>query len=147
MKTIFDNTTRAELIQRINTLNENSNAQWGKMNVSQMLKHCIKFEEMILGKQIYKQSFIGKIFGKTGLKNFLKNEDPMGKNLPTVPGFKIIDTGDIVSEKAKWIALIEEEAHNSNKEIVHPFFGNVTREQIGQLAYKHTDHHLRQFNC
>ena len=147
MKTIFDNTTRAELIQRINTLNENSNAQWGKMNVSQMLKHCIKFEEMILGKQIYKQSFIGKIFGKTGLKNFLKNEDPMGKNLPTVPGFKIKDTGDIASEKAKWIALIEEEAHNSNKEIVHPFFGNVTKEQIGQLAYKHTDHHLRQFNC
>ena len=29
---------------------------------------------------------------------------------------------------------------------VHWFFGKMTREQIGQLVYKHTDHHLRQFN-
>ena len=60
MKTIFDKPTRDELINRINALNENSKAQWGKMSVSQMLKHCVQWEEMILGKRVYKQSFIGK---------------------------------------------------------------------------------------
>lgn len=30
MKTVFDKTTRDELINRINTLNENSIAQWGQ---------------------------------------------------------------------------------------------------------------------
>jgi len=29
---------------------------------------------------------------------------------------------------------------------VHPFFGKMTKEQIGYHAYKHIDHHLRQFN-
>ena len=89
MKTIFDKTTRDELISRINTLNENSKAQWGKMTVSQMLKHCIQWEEMALGKTIYKQSFIGKLFGKSALKDMIKDDGPLKKNMPTVPGFKI----------------------------------------------------------
>ncbi len=28
----------------------------------------------------------------------------------------------------------------------HPFFGRLTRHAWGVLGYKHTDHHLRQFN-
>jgi hypothetical protein len=31
MKTIFDDATRDELIQRINSLDEHKKAQWGKM--------------------------------------------------------------------------------------------------------------------
>jgi len=27
----------------------------------------------------------------------------------------------------------------------HPSFGEFTKEQWGQLEYKHLDHHLRQF--
>jgi len=54
MKTIFDKQTRDELIDRINKLNENSTAQWGKMNVYQMLKHCTLYEEMLLGKKEFK---------------------------------------------------------------------------------------------
>ena len=52
MKTIFDKTTRDELINRINSLNENSNPQWGKMNVSQMVKHCTQWDEMAWQKEI-----------------------------------------------------------------------------------------------
>ena len=36
MKTIFDKTTRDELIYRIDSLNENNTPQWGKMNIYQM---------------------------------------------------------------------------------------------------------------
>ena len=39
MKTIFDEATRAALIGRINSLDENRAALWGKMNVYQMLRH------------------------------------------------------------------------------------------------------------
>ena len=146
MKTIFDIPTRDELIKRINALNENSMAQWGKMNVSQMLKHCVQWEEMILGKKVYKQSFIGKLFGKSALKSMLKDDSQVKRNMPTVPAFKIKENGDIESEKRKWIALMEEHDHFSNHGFVHPFFGKMTKEQIEYLAYKHTDHHLRQFN-
>ena len=146
MKTIFDKPTRDELINRINTLNENSMAQWGKMSVSQMLKHCVRWEEMILGKSVHKQSFIGRLFGKSALKNMLKDDSQVKRNMPTVPAFKIKENGDTESEKRKWIALMEDHDNFSNPDFLHPFFGKMTKEQIGYLAYKHTDHHLRQFN-
>jgi len=147
MKTIFDKTTRDELIERINLLNEGSKAQWGKMGMYQMLKHCTQWEEMALGKKKYKQSFLGRLFGKMALKDFVKDETPFKKNVPTVPSFKIKEqNGDVELEKKKWVNLVEEYAHFSNVDFVHPFFGKMDKEQIGYLAYKHTDHHLRQFN-
>ena len=145
MKSVFDKTTRDELISRINLLNENSKAQWGKMNVYQMLRHCALWEEMLLGKKQYRQSFFGRLFGKWALKNMLKDE-PMKPNLPTVSSFKISDNGDVAAAKAEWINLLAEHARQKNSGFVHPFFGKLTAEQAGRIAYKHIDHHLRQFN-
>ena len=147
MRSVLDKATRAELISRINTLNNNSTAQWGKMNVYQMLRHCILCDEMFLGDKKYKQVFLGRLFGKKALNGFLKDETPIKKNEPTSPDFKIKETtGDIEAEKKKWIALVGSYEHYSNNDFVHWFFGKMTREQIGQFDYKHIDHHLRQFN-
>jgi hypothetical protein len=147
MKTIFDKTTRDELITRINTLNENSKAQWGKMNVYQMLKHCTQWEEWIASKEKHKWSLPGRLFGRMVLKSLMKDEKPLRRNTPTLPELKIKETnGDIEAEKKKWISLIEQHANYSNPGFVHSFFGKMTDEQIGYLVYKHIDHHLRQFN-
>jgi len=146
MKTVYDKATRDELIRRINTLDENSSAQWGKMKVYQMVKHCRLWEEMMLGKTKYDRAFIGRIFGKLALNTVLKNEAPLGRNSPTLPALIIKDDGDISIEKSKWIALIQEHANTWAPDLVHPFFGKLTKEQTGRLVYKHSDHHLRQFN-
>jgi hypothetical protein len=147
MKTVFEKQTRDELISRINSLHENSKAQWGKMTVNQMLKHCRQWDEMITGRINCKRSFIGRIFGKMALKGMLKDESPMMRNAPSSPEL-IVKEGsvDLAAEREKWITLIDEHAHFSNLEFIHPFFGTMTKEQIGYLAYKHSDHHLRQFN-
>ncbi len=147
MKTTFDKATRNELIKRIKAVNENSKAQWGKMNVFEMLKHCTMWEEWIADKKVNKQPFIGRLFGKMALKSVLKDESPLRKNTPTLPSLKIKGTGDVEAEKKKWIKLLEAHAHFSNPGFVHSFFGKMTEEQIGGMAYKHADHHLRQFNC
>jgi hypothetical protein len=144
MKTIFDETSRKELLARICTLDERSQPQWGQMTVYQMLHHCILWEEMALGRQLYRQSFLGRLFGQIALKNMLKDA-PMKRNLPTVPGFKIDGSGEVAAEKAKLIGLIGEHAHCSNPGFIHPFFGQLTKEQGGLITYKHADHHLRQF--
>ena len=146
MKTVYDKATRDELIRRINTLDESSSAQWGKMKVYQMVKHCRLWEEMMLGKRKYDRVFLGRIFGKMALNGMLKNDSPLGRNAPSIPELIIKDDGDVSIEKSKWIALIEEHAHASAPDLVHPFFGKLTKEQIGHLVYKHGDHHLRQFN-
>lgn len=148
MKTIFDKQTRDELIVRISKLNENSTAQWGKMNVYQMLKHCTLYEEMLLGKKQFKRVFLGRIFGKFALKDLIRNDNPVKQNMPTISEIRVTqNNGDVASEIAKWIALLEEHAHPSNVVVIHPFCGKLTEEQIGYLSYKHTDHHLMQFNC
>jgi hypothetical protein len=146
MKTIFDKATRDELIGRISTLDENSAAQWGKMNIYQMLRHCTLWEEMALGKKQYKRAFVGRLFGKIALKKVLKDDGPLSRNTPTLAQLRIKESGDVPSEKMKWISLLGEYGHFTDPGFVHPFFGKITKEQIGYLSYKHTDHHLRQFN-
>ena len=146
MKSTLDKSTRDKLIIRINLLNENSTAEWGKMNVFQMIKHCILWEEMVLGIKTYKQSFIGRIFGKIALRSILKDENPLKRKTPTMPAFIIKEiNGDITNDKIKWVALIEQYEHFNKDNFIHPFFGKMTKEEICYMAYKHVDHHLRQF--
>jgi hypothetical protein len=146
MKTIFDHATTQGLIDRMNRLTPQHHAQWGTMDAYQMLKHCTLGEEMYLGKKVYDRLFIGRLFGKMALGGILKNEDPMKKNQPTHPTFKIKGSGDFEAERKKWIGLLQEYQHFSNSSFVHPFFGAMNKAQIGIYVYKHTDHHLRQFN-
>lgn len=146
MKSIYDKTVREELILRIQQLPENSSAQWGKMTLYQMLKHCSTWEEMVLGKKRYKQAFIGRVFGKLALKRVLKDDAPLDRNVPTAGDFIIRDQGNVNTQKARWIELLQEHEHFAIHDFIHPFFGKMTSEQIGYLAYKHADHHLRQFN-
>lgn len=146
MKSIVDQSTRTELVERIALVNENSKAVWGKMNAFQMVRHCVLWDEMVFGKKQYKRMFIGRIFGRVALKGILKDEAPFKRNSPTVPGFAIKETGgDFSSEKAKWIGLLQAYAQFTSDDFVHPFFGKMNHVQVGQLAYKHIDHHLRQF--
>jgi hypothetical protein len=149
METIFDKTTRSKLIDRINSLTGNSKAQWGKMNVHQMTKHCIFWNDWVQGKTglVYKQELIGFIFGKLALKGIMKDDKPLKKNMPAGKKFIIKDKGgDIELQKKNWIEGIVAYEHFSNPGYIHDFFGKMTIEEIGVLAYKHMDHHLRQFN-
>ncbi len=148
MNTIFEKGIRKGLIARITVLDESNTSQWGKMNLFQMLRHNTYWNEWILGKvgHTYKQEFLGKIFGKMALRSMIKDEKTMDKNIPTSAQFKVKALeGDINSEKIKWISLLEEYQEFNNPGFVHDFFGKMTKEQIGILVYKHTDHHLRQF--
>ncbi len=147
MKSIYDPSVREELIRRIQALENTSKAQWGMMSVYQMAKHCRLWEEMLLGKKVYPRAFLGFLFGKLALKTVLKDDAPLRRNTPTLATLKIQEEGDLALEKAKWMALVQEHGHIFNPDFVHPFFGKMTKEQMGEVAYKHSDHHLRQFGC
>jgi hypothetical protein len=113
-----------------------------------MLKHCTLWEDMIMGHITTKRVFIGRIFGKMALKSILKDDSPIGKNSPTIPALRINETnGDILLQKKEWIHRLEQYAHFTTPYFVHPFFGKMSKEQVGRMAYKHADHHLRQFGA
>jgi hypothetical protein len=148
MKTVFDAETRDELTRRIELLNENSSAAWGRMNVYRMVKHCTIWNAWMLGTERfeYRQAFFGKIFGKLALRNNTKDDRPIGKGMPAGKSFLAKEqSGDLELEKSLLAKQIADYGHFSNDRFIHDFFGKMTKEQIGIFVYKHHDHHLRQF--
>lgn len=81
-------------------------------------------------------------------KKTLWDEKPWKKGLPTDATY--ITTGELkefVAEKAKLLELIsrfQEKDVNLEK---HPVFGRMNKEQWSKSAWKHIDHHLKQFGA
>lgn len=150
MKSIFDNNAVAELSRRISKLDHTARSQWGKMDVGQMMRHCAENDRMLLGLKTFKRLLIGRLIGKAVLRSNIADDAPLKKNSPTHPDLKINTTLDPAVEKEAWLPLLEaynKLDRNAYDNFIHPFFGPMTREQVGIFAYKHIDHHLRQFNA
>ena len=149
MKSIFEESTRVEVIKRIRTLTPESTASWGSMTVGQMVRHCAICEAYYYGDIRIKRSLAGRIFGKKAINAILKDESSgLHRNAPTAPPFRVTEEGiDLESEKRKWVALIERYATFNQASFTHWFFGRMSKEQLGQFIYKHSNHHLVQFQA
>lgn len=147
MKSVFEKDTREELLQRINALTPGSKPLWGKMNVAQMVKHCCVCEEYYFGNVKVSRSFLGRLIGKMALKGILKDENAVfRKNSPTSPPFKVTgEIDDLENEKQKWRSLMERYELFDKESFTHWFFGPMTKDELGQFIYKHSNHHLTQF--
>ena len=148
MKSLFESETHQDILNRIEQLNENSTANWGKMNVGQMLKHCQLPIEVALGKREMKgkAGFFTKIIFKL-FKPMMYNDKPWKRNIGTAKEFVITESQVFDMEKNNVIALINEFAAKKDNADwpKHPIFGHFTTEQRGQMQYKHFNHHLTQF--
>ena len=145
MKSIFDESIKNELISRIDKLQENSERKWGKMTVGQMAWHCqYPLKIAIDNKPSDKK---GNLFVKLFFKKSMYNDKPWRKNLPTAPQLKAREPKKF-NDEVKLLRQLTLEAHETKSREnwnPHPAFGNFTKEQWGQMEYKHLDHHLRQF--
>lgn len=146
MKSLFEETVKNEVEDRIHKLSHNITPAWGKMNASQMFYHCQFPLKVALKKEhpALKPNLLAKLF----FKKAMYNDKPWRKNLPTMSKFKAVDEKDFDIEKQTLLKLVNE---FSNKRTVsewhsHPTFGDFTKEQWGKMQYKHLDHHLKQFN-
>ncbi|MCH2233286.1 MAG: DUF1569 domain-containing protein [Crocinitomicaceae bacterium] len=145
MKSLYNQETREEVIARIQALTIESTPLWGKMNVTQMLKHCEISDQLYQGQHNLPRIFMGKLFGRIALNKILK-AGKLKKNLPTDESFKFEPDGDIEELKQEWINRIREyERIRPDFVIVHPYFGKLSRDESGQMAFIHGNHHLTQF--
>ncbi len=148
MKSIFETEAKAELLNRLENLDAESSAKWGKMNVNQMLVHCQKPIELALGEStIKKPNFLMGMMMKLVAPS-LYNDKPWKEGLPTAKEFIIVNTEAFSTEKDKLKSKIE--TMSTSKDYFepkkkHPVFGTFTADQWGKSAYKHLDHHFRQF--
>jgi hypothetical protein len=145
MKSIFDEKTYQEVIDRLAKLNPESERQWGKMTVSQMLWHCQLPVRLAIKNE--KSKIRGNPLIRLLFKKSLFNDKPWRKNLPTIPAAKAREEKDFEKEFATLRDMVTELHGLKNRENwnPHPIFGEFTRDQWGKMQYKHLDHHLRQF--
>ena len=144
VKNLFDPAVKQDIIARINKLTPQSQGQWGKMDVGQMLAHCQMPIGVAEGTHKLSRSLIGRLFGPFARK-MLYNDKPFSRNLPTDRTFVMKDSKDFEREKQKLIEMINQFTEQNMVNEPHPFFGKLTKEQWSKGTWKHLDHHLQQF--
>jgi hypothetical protein len=145
---IFTKEVSDKIISRINSLQPNTSAKWGTMNVAQMLAHCNVTYEMLYEDKHKKPNGFTKFLLKAFVKNTVVNEAPYKHNSRTAPAFLIVESRVFETEKQRLINNISKtqqlgKAHFDGKE--SHSFGALSKTEWNNMFYKHLDHHLSQF--
>jgi len=146
MKSLYDAEVYKGTMDRLERLTATSPRQWGTMDVSQMLAHCSQPMRVATGEVKGKQSFIGLIFGRIAKKAMLSDK-PFKQGLPTDKKFLVpAEDFEVERERLKnYLKTFHDRGPEQAPKDAHPFFGKMNADEWGVLAYKHLDHHLRQF--
>jgi hypothetical protein len=150
IKSVLAATGYEEIKNRIESLTPNSERQWGKMDVAQMLAHCSNLMEHTLGKIPFKDesNFLSRtVIRWMAFKNMEKGA--FAKNLPTVKGYAVTDERQFALEKKRLLDnLTDFYAQGQNGHLMpHPAFGQFTNGEWGQFMHLHLAHHLTQFSA
>jgi hypothetical protein len=148
MKNLFEATAVEEVKARIAKLQPESQRQWGKMNVAQAVAHCSAGLELATGDRNPPRKLVGSLIGKIIKPMVLGNDQPMRRNSPTM--IAVQDERNLDVERERLCTLIDRFAASGPAGCTthpHSFFGRLTLTEWAILAYKHLDHHLRQFGA
>jgi len=147
MQSLFNTNTYNGIVERMNRLTPDTEKQWGKMQVAQMMAHCKEAFKVPLSEKPMPRMLLGLLLA-WAFKSKLYNDQPWQKNLPTSPNFIIKDERDFIKEKQELMELVNQ-FYKKGAAVVgkypHPIFGTFTPDQWGKSMYKHLDHHLQQF--
>ncbi len=148
MKNIFEEEVYKEILARIDSLSHETQPQWGKMDVGQMLAHCsVTYDGIYDNNQPPVKGF-KRFLLKLVVKNIVVGEKPYKKNSRTAPQFLIVDERDFNVEKERLVNYLGRThelgtAHFDGKE--SHSFGALSKQEWNNMFYKHLDHHLNQF--
>lgn len=148
MKNIFSKEVSQEITGRINQLTPESQPEWGKMDVAQMLAHCSVTYEMVYTDKHPKAKGLKRLLLKAFVKRPVVSEKPYPKNSRTAPQFLITDPKVFETEKKRLIDFIiktQELGENYFDGKESNSFGALTIIEWNNQFYKHLDHHLIQF--
>jgi hypothetical protein len=143
-KTLLEPEVERELQQRLGRLSQDAPGRWGRMSAAQMLGHVAAALRMATGDLVIAPR-------KTPLRLFPVKQLivfvlPFPHNAPTAPALIARGTVDFEAERRTVGELLESFANSDLPTWRnHPVFGPLTRDEWGVLAWKHVDHHFRQF--
>src|SRR5689334_22161660 len=145
-KSLANPIVRQEMLTRLGRLSPDASARWGKMNATQMLAHLVDWMAMADG------SLPTAPIRKAGLhypvlKQLAIYWLPFPKNVMTAPELKRRKAQDWLIELEAVRRRLEEFDTFAARDDwpPHPVFGSMTRRGWCVFAYRHMDHHFRQF--
>ena len=145
MRSLHSEIDRRVLIERVRRLTPDTMSQWGRMNAPLMVAHLTNAMAMATGElPVRSKKHPVRLFP---LKQLFIYVLPMPKNLPTAPELITRAPEPFNGEVEAFIAGLETFASRARDFAwpAHPIFGAMSRRAWGTLAYRHCDHHLRQF--
>jgi len=148
MKSLFEPASVTEITRRMEHLRSDSERQWGKMSVAQMLAHCSEAIGMAEGNVTPPRIFLGRLLGPLAKKSLITKGEPMRRNSMTEKSVLVTDERDFNVERKRLHASIDRFASGGPgicTKHPHFFFGPLTPVEWAVLMYQHLDHHLRQF--
>ena len=144
-KSLASAIARQELLDRLERLSPQSKPRWGKMTAHQMLAHVADW--MLMAKGDLKTAPMKRLLRYPPVKQLAIYWLPFPKGVATAP--------ELLRRKpAAWSverAAVRERVHsfaNLDPKATwpeHPVFGKMSAKAWGVFAYRHMDHHLRQF--
>jgi hypothetical protein len=152
MKTLSKPGDKEEILRRLAAIQPDTPRQWGKMSARQMVCHLSDGCRMYMG--------LKKVSGaRGGVKPRLLRwiaiwaPVPWPKGFPTAPELdqegKGTPPAQFEADKQELVGLLERLARRP-KDFAwqpHPTFGQMSERSWMRLAYRHADHHLRQFGA
>lgn len=136
------------LVERLNKLTGGETPLWGKMTAEQMMSHLVQGGELPFVESVPDRS---TFMSRTFIKPLILYVLPMPKEVKVSAemdqqqagrkpeGFEV-DKGHLFDSIEKLGNLPVD-----HKCLAHPFFGKMSAKDWALIAYKHIDHHLKQF--
>jgi hypothetical protein len=151
MKTLARQADKAEIVQRLRQVREDSVRRWGRMSAPQMICHLSDSFRVVIGRM--SASPATGLLQRTLMKWIalhLPLRWPVG--ITTRPELDQVlgggtTPGNFATDVAELEALVEliTTQTRSLDWQPHPIFGRMSEADWMRWAYLHMDHHLRQF--
>ena len=146
MPTLLNRTDREAIVQRLRQLQPSAQPRWGTLTAPRMVCHLA--DQLRVGLGDLAVNRVDTFPRRTLLKwlvVYTPLRPPPGK-IQTAP--EMLMAGPTIW--AKDLAAVEQligRMATTPTTATHPYFGPLTHAGWGRLAWKHLDHHLRQFGC
>lgn len=149
MKTVADSAVRQSLVSRLHALRPDSARRWGTLTPHEMLCHLGDAAEMVLLIRPRTEPVRQRrrpFFRLLALWSPLRWPQGLATNPMHDPRALGTRPSEFARDRARAVARLEGIASTTGTlEPAHGTFGVMSREDWQRWAYKHTDHHLRQF--
>jgi hypothetical protein len=145
-RTIFDATSRQQLLDRVARLRPDSARRWGRMTPNEMMCHLEDSVRVATGEAPAKSrpSFMSNPVLRTLIIHYVPW--PKGR-AKTVPEMQATQPSEFEADRQRLQAWLSKagERGAAARWATHPAFGKMSGRDYGVLIYRHVDYHLRQF--